>query len=130
MTDSDMIPTIATHRGVRLHDLQSPERLDVVRRAIDDVFEQVDIGQLSDIASDPRWPPEARLFAAAKLEAMLEIAADERAVRPVIDLARVQACVAGLDSVKWRHPRYYTSLFDAGPAPGEVWPEREEPLPD
>jgi hypothetical protein len=129
MTDRDTIPVAATHRGVRLQDLQSAERLDVARRAIDDVFEQVDIGELSGIAGDPRWPPEARLFAAAKLEAMMEIAADERALRPVIDLARVQACVAGLNSVKWRHPRYYASLLDPGPGPGEVWPERQEPLP-
>jgi hypothetical protein len=129
MTDDDTIPIVAIHRGVGLHDQQSPERLDVVRRAIDDVFDGTDVGQLSRIADDPRWPPEARLFAAAKLEALLEIAADERTVRPAIDLVRVRASVAGLSSMKWRHPTHFASLLDPGPAPGEGWGEREEPLP-
>ncbi|WP_409188596.1 hypothetical protein [Bradyrhizobium sp. RDM4] len=121
---SDTIPIVCTYRGVGLHDQQSPARLDVVRAAIDDVFDQGDIARLFDIAGDASWPPEARLLAAAKLAAMVEIAVDERAVRPPIDLTLVQAIVAGLDSVKWRHPQYFASLFDAGPAPGVKWPER------
>jgi hypothetical protein len=129
MDDSDTIPVTATYRGVGLHDQQSAKRLDVVRRAIDGVFDQRDIDRLFEIARDACWPPEARLLAAAKLEAMVQIAVDERAVRPPIDLTLVQAIVAGLDSAKWRHPRYFASLFDPGPAPGEKWAEREVPLP-
>ncbi|WP_342728871.1 hypothetical protein AAFG07_20850 [Bradyrhizobium sp. B097] len=127
--DDDTIPIIATYRGVGLHCEQSAERLDAVRRAIDDVFEVVNIDRHLEIAGDARWPPEARLLAAAKLEAMVQIAVDERAVRPPIDLMLVQAIVAGLDSMKWRHPKYFASLFDPGPSPGEKWAEREVPLP-
>lgn len=127
--DDDTIPTIGTYRGVDLHDQQSPARLDVVRRAIDHTFSVVDIGELSRLAGDARWSPEARLLAAAKLEAMLAIAADERKVRPIIDLEKVRASVAGLNSVKWRDPRHFASLLDVT-APGEEGPvKREEPLP-
>ncbi|UFX41712.1 hypothetical protein HAP47_0020590 [Bradyrhizobium sp. 41S5] len=129
MDDNDTIPVVATYRGVGLHDQQSPKRLDVVRAAIDDVFEQTNIDRLFQVARDACWPPEARLLAAAKLEAMVDIAVDERATRPPIDLELVHAIVAGLDSAKWRHPRYFASLFDPGPAPGERWAEREIPLP-
>lgn len=124
----DTIPVVATYRGVGLHDLQSPDRLDLVRRAIDNVFDQRDIDRLFEIAGDAHWPPEARLLAAAKLEAVYQIAVDERTARPPIDLTLVQATVAGLDSVKWRHPQFFASLFDAGPPPGVKWPEREQPL--
>ncbi|MGY4605766.1 hypothetical protein ACVW16_004178 [Bradyrhizobium sp. USDA 4474] len=127
--NDDRIPIVALHRGVGLHDGQSPQRLDVVRRAIDDVFDVSDIDRLFEIARDAHWPPEARLLAAAKLEAMVDIAVDERAVRPPVDLMLVQAIVAGLDSAKWRHPKYFASLFDPGPPPGETWPERDEHLP-
>ncbi|MGY3443700.1 hypothetical protein [Bradyrhizobium sp. USDA 4473] len=125
---TDTIPIVATYRGVGLHDQQSTERLDLVRRAIDDVHDAVDIDRLLELARDPCWPPEARLLAAAKLEAMVQIAVDERAVRPPIDLMLVRAIVAGLDSVKWRDPWHYGSLLDPGPAPGEDRPKREAPL--
>jgi hypothetical protein len=49
----------------------------------------------------------------------------DREKRPLIDLVRVQASVAGLNSVNWRHPEYYASLLDPGPRPGEAWPKRE-----
>ena len=123
---NDKIAIVATHRGVGLHDQQSPARLEIVRRALDDVFDVVDIPRLMRISGDPRWPPEARLLAAAKLEAMLEIAADERAVRPAIDLARVRASVAGLNSITWRDPIHFASLLDPGRAPGERGPVRRD----
>ncbi|MGY2935990.1 hypothetical protein ACVWZ6_005592 [Bradyrhizobium sp. GM6.1] len=130
MSNDDKIPTIGTHRGVGLHDQQTPERLDVVRGDIDQVFAVVDIRELFRIAASPRWAPEARLLAAAMLEAMMAIAADERKVRPAIDLDRVRAAVAGLDSVKWRDRLYFASMLDHGPAPGEDSPiRREVPLP-
>lgn len=126
--DLDQITVVSFHRGVGLHDRQSPERLDVVRRAIDNVFDQRDLDQLFEIAGNPSWPPEARLFAAAKLEATYQIAVDERRERPTIDLMRVQAAVAGLNSEKWRDPLHYASLLDPGPAPGIAWVKREIPL--
>ena len=38
--DADEIPIIETYRGVGLHEHQNADRLDVVRRAIDNVFEE------------------------------------------------------------------------------------------
>lgn len=125
----DQIPVTEFYRGVGLHDLQGPDRLEIVRRAIDDVYDQPHLPRLLEIAGDPMWPPEARLFAAAKLEATHQIAADDRKVRPDIDLSLVQAVVAGLNSVKWRDPARYGSLLDPGPGPGEPGGvKREQPL--
>ncbi|WOH78255.1 hypothetical protein RX327_20010 [Bradyrhizobium sp. BEA-2-5] len=132
MTDSeDAIPTVGTYRHVGLHDQQSEARLAVVRAAIDAVFAtSSDPKRLLKICADPTWPPESRLLAAALLEAMLQIAADERKVRPDIDLAYVRACVAGVNSVRWRDPRHYASLLDrAHTGPGQEGPVlREVPL--
>jgi hypothetical protein len=125
MKNSDAIPIVEIYRGVGLHDEQTPERLDVVRHEIDLVYAEHDFGRLLEIANDACRPPEARLFAAAKLQASHEIAVQDREKRPLIDLDRVQASIAGLDSLKWRHPVYFASLLDPGPAPGEVWPPRE-----
>jgi len=119
------IPVIAVHRGVGIHDHQSPARIRVVEAAIDRVAQMSDIVELADFAADPRWPPEARMFAANKLEVEYELAAEERRNRPAIDLDRVRATVAGLDSVVWRDPWRYGTLLDPH---GGV--EREEPLPD
>lgn len=126
--DNDSIPIVGHYRGVGLHDQQSEERLNVVRRAIDDVYDLQDHQSLSDIAGDPFWPPEARLFAAAKLQATHELAAQDRERRPPIDLVLVAALVAGLDSQRWRDPQHYTCLLDVPPVPGVVWPKREQPL--
>jgi hypothetical protein len=126
--DADLIPVTEYYRGVGLHDQQPPERLDIVRRAIDRVFDQHDLDRLLAIAGDPVWPPEARLFAEAKLEAVYQIAVDERKERPLIDLARANAAVAGLNSQKWRDPSHYASLLDPGPAPGKAWVKREQTL--
>lgn len=124
--DADQIPTVETYRGVGLHDQQSPARLETVRQAIDGVFAMADSHQLLAVAKEPVWPPEARLLAAAKLEAMMQIAADERKVRPAIDLDYVRAIVAGVDSATWRHPRLYCSLLDHGRT--EAAAKREIPL--
>ena len=125
MTDSDLIPIVETYRGVDLHNEQSPKRLAVVRDGIDRVFAEHAFPRLFEIAGDPAWPPEARLLAAAKLQAAHELAVQDREKRPAIDLERVQASIAGLDSVSWRSNQFYGSLLDPGPGPGEVWPTRE-----
>ena len=124
MNNSDAIPVVEFHRGVGLHDQQTPERLAAVRQAIDLVFAEHDFGKLFEIAGDARRPPEARLFAAAKLQAAHEIAVQDRVKRPLIDLVLIQASVAGLNSLRWQHPVYFCSLLDPGPRPGEVWPKR------
>ncbi|MBR1154182.1 hypothetical protein [Bradyrhizobium sp. JYMT SZCCT0428] len=129
MTEADQIPIIGHYRGVALHDQQSPERLEAVRHAIDRVYDQHDLDRLLQIAGDPIWPPEARLFAAAKLEAIFEIAVEGRKERPSIDLMRVQASVVGLNSVNWRNPWAFGSLLDPGPEPGKPGAaKRETPL--
>jgi hypothetical protein len=84
-----------------------------------------DILELDDFAADPQQPPEARLFAANKVEVEYQLAAEERRNRPIIDLDRVRATVAGLDSVVWRSPWYFASLLDAA-----AGVPREEPLRD
>src|SRR5262249_61546510 len=83
--------------------------------------------QPAHLAADPRNPPEARLFAASKVECEYELAAEERRNRPIIDLERVRATVAGLDSLVWRDPDRYASLLDTH---SERAVKREEPLDD
>jgi hypothetical protein len=118
------IPTIATHRGVGIHDHQTPARIRIVKAAIDCVARMSDIVELADFAADPQQPPEARLFAANKVEVEYQLSAEERRNRPVIDLDRVRASVAGLDSVEWRSPVVYSTDLEHGGI------ERERPLDD
>jgi hypothetical protein len=124
-TDPDRIPVIATHRGIGIHDCQTPARIKAVKAAIDRVARMSDILELADLAADTQQPPEARLFAASKLEVEYQVAAEERRNRPIIDLDVVRASVAGLNSVMWRSPWYFASLLDAA-----AGVPREEPLPD
>ena len=117
--------TIATHRGIGIHDCQSPPRIKVVMAAIDRVARMSDILELASFAADPKMPPEARLFAANKVQVEYQVAAEERRNRPIIDLDVVRCTVAGLDSVVWRNPWFFSSLLD----PGDGVP-REKPLDD
>jgi len=82
---------------------------------------------LAEAAADARVAPEARLLAERKCVAAFELSADERRNRPDIDLGRVRASTAGLDSVTWRSPWRYASILDLH---HELAVEREEPLPD
>ena len=116
------IPTIAIHRGIGIHDHQSPARIKVVKAAIDRVARISDILELADFAADPQQPPEARMFAANKVEVEYEVAAEERRNRPIVDLVLVRATVAGLDSLEWRSPVVYGTDLEDGGVP------REEPL--
>jgi hypothetical protein len=119
------IPIIAQHRGIGIHDHQTPARIKVVKAAIDRVARTSDILKLVAFAADAMQPPEARLFAANKVAVEYELAAEERRNRPDVDLDYVRAVAAGLDSIEWRDPDRYGTLLDAqGGVP------REEPLPD
>jgi len=118
------IPVIATHRGVGIHDCQSPARVKIVTAAIDRVARMSDIVELVDLAADPKQPPEARMFAANKVEVEYELAAEERRNRPIVDLEKVRATVAGLDSLEWRSPMVYGTDLEDGGEP------REQPLDD
>ncbi|PBB20556.1 hypothetical protein [Mesorhizobium sp. WSM4313] len=120
--DGDRIPVIGEHRGVALHDYQDEARLAVVRCELDSVLDLADATLLVEIVADVSWSPEARLTAAAKLKAMHQLAAEDRKTRPNFDLAYIEACTAGLDSVYWRSPWHYGSLLDPGRAPHEPGP--------
>jgi hypothetical protein len=118
------IPTIAIHRGIGIHDHQSPARIKVVKAAIDRVARMSDIDELVDFAADPKQAPEARMFAANKVEVKYELAAEERRNRPIVDLEKVRAAVAGLESLEWRSPVVYGTDLEDGGEP------RERPLDD
>ncbi|MGA7675791.1 MAG: hypothetical protein WCA78_12205 [Rhizomicrobium sp.] len=130
--NDDTILTVETYRGVRIHDQQSPERIDhVVKPAIDHVLALDDLDQLFDYAGDIHKPPEARLLAAAKCEVSFQIATDERRERPDIDLSRLRARVVGLNSRRCRDRWHFCSIYDTPPAPGTPRPDsRERPLND
>ena len=119
------IPTIGVHRGIAVHDNQAPDRVKLVKAAIDRVARTSDVLELADFAADLMQPPEARLFAASKLEVGYQVAAEERRNRPAIDLDRVRAGVAGLNDTDWRDPDRFASLLDPFDAV-----RREHPLPD
>jgi hypothetical protein len=116
------IPIIGTHRGIGLHNFQGAARIRIVKAAIDRVARMSDILQLAEFAADPQQPPEARLFAANKVEVEYQLSAEERRNRPIVDLDRIRATVAGLDSIEWRSPVVYGTDLDHGGVP------REEPL--
>jgi hypothetical protein len=123
--DDQIIPVVEIYRGVGIEDQQPLERIQlVVKPAIDRVHAMGDPDLLAAYADDARNPPEARLFAAAKVEVELEIAMAERRLRPVTSLERLRASVAGLGSQRWRDPDRYCSLLDHSGV------ERDEPLDD
>ena len=104
------IPSIATYRGVELHDQQDEARLAVVRGDVDAVFETAgDLPALVRWAGDRSRAPEARLLASALALAEYEQAIDERRERPRLDRERLAATTAGLGTT--RSPIYYDSLF-------------------
>jgi hypothetical protein len=52
------------------------------------------------------------LLAAARAEALWELAAERREIRPDLDLRRLRASVAACDSAKWRSPTHFCSDLD------------------
>lgn len=120
--DPDRIPTIASHRGIGIHDHQTPARIRIVKVAIDRVAGMSNILELADFADDVNQPPEARTFACAKVEIEYQLSAEERRNRPIIDLQKVRASIAGLDTITWRSPVVYGTDLEHGGV------EREEPL--
>jgi hypothetical protein len=124
--DDDRIPAIDWHRGCAIEDPQPHDRVKLVKRAIDHIhgLSLDDAEALVAYAGDARNPPEARLYAAARLEALWQLASEERRLRPGVSLERLRASVAGLGSKTWRSPWHFASLLDAGGT------EREQPLAD
>ena len=123
----DDIRVVERYRGCGLHDCQSTERLRVVRAAIDHVYTLDQVLDLREHAGDVRNPPESRLLALARCRALWELAQEAREPRPIIDMAHVEALVAGCGSRTWRSPTHFCSLLDAH---DENAVPREEPLTD
>jgi hypothetical protein len=110
------VAIVETYRGVGIFEGQTPERIEtIVRPALDLVDAMSNVHDLVAYAADASHPPEARLFAAARAEAIHELAAVDRTKRPDIDLDRVRASVAGLDSRVWYDPGTHGSLLDTPP---------------
>lgn len=124
MTSNPPMPVEEHYRGVKVHALQPRERIaSIVKPEIDQVFMMTDASDLAEYAGDARHSPEARLFASARVEALWQLAAEGRAVRPAVNLDRLRASVAGLDSFTWIDPWRYGALLDREPGV-----ERERPL--
>lgn len=121
--EDDRLPISEEYRGVGIHAGQPPARVAVVKAAIDAVYALSNPTRLLAYLETSANPPEARLFAAARLRAAHELAAESRIGRPKMDMTYVAACAAGLESRTWQHPRKYTSLLDPwerNAAPREV----------
>jgi hypothetical protein len=129
-TEAGQIPLCGTHRGVGLHDQQSPARLDVVKAELDIVIDMVDLVQLVDWARDIRHAPEGRLLAGAKAQVILVGYGEERQKRPKgLSVELVKAYTAGLNSQTWRDRHHFCSLLCAQRPPGEPGAvPREVPL--
>jgi hypothetical protein len=121
------LPIATTHRGVGIHAGQPAKRVVLVKREIDKVNKISGLVQLFEIAGDCAWSPEARLFAGARCVAGLQLATERRQAHPDIDREDVEACTAGLASIRWADPFRYCSLLDAD---SECAVKREEPLAD
>jgi hypothetical protein len=106
------MPIATTHKGVGVHAGQPAKRVRLVKQEIDRVNRISDLMRLFEIAGDCAWSPEARLYAGARCIAGLQRATERREAKPDIDPERVEACVAGLDSIRWADPFQYCSLFD------------------
>jgi hypothetical protein len=105
---TDRMPTIGLYRGVPLHDYQPLDRIDdVVKPAIDVVHGMNNAEDLYEYAADYEHPPEARLFAAAKVRAIFETRASAHESRGDVDLDRMAAAVSGLNNVVHTEPSYY-----------------------
>lgn len=127
----DRIPIVETYRGVGIHAFQPRERIErIVRPAIDTVHGISDAAALAAYLGDPTHPPEARLFAAARVEALWQLAAENRELRPKIDLIELRARAAGLGSLRWMDVRHYGTLLQHPLGPGRPLPARDPACAD
>ena len=120
------IPIIETHRGVGIHDFQDPDHIrNVVKPAIDHVFALSDARALFEYAGYYLNPPEARLFAGAKVRAMRELRANAHEQRGHLgDLEDLDAMLAGLDSLNWIDRRHVGCLLEVEPPGAPPRPPR------
>lgn len=116
MTEADdQIPTQGLYRGVGLHVDQDQARLAVVRLDIDRAHNLQGLDALVAFADDTGNAPESRLLARAKALATLDERVERRATRTrASDLSRerIVASTSACDSMHFRSPWWYGSLFD------------------
>ena len=91
------IPIVETYRSVGVHAFQGPDRIEVVKRAIDHVLTLRDLEALEKHACDIANPPETRLLAKQVLEEVFALAAESREKQPTadVDLQKVRLATVG-----------------------------------
>jgi hypothetical protein len=120
------IPIIGTHKGIGLHAFQPQSRISsTVIPEIDAVLEIEDPNSLFEWSRDIRKSPESRLLETNKILSIFRLAAENRAVRPDLDLDLCVAVTAGCDSLGWADPGCYASMLDAS----KYGPFDERPVP-
>jgi hypothetical protein len=122
---TDEMPISTRYKGVGIHAGQGAKRVALVKREIDKIKRISDLRRLFEIAADVTFSPEGRLLAAARCIAGLELATERREARPDISREDVEACTAGLATIRWADPLRYCSLLDMHP---ERAVKREQPL--
>jgi hypothetical protein len=111
---------------VQLHDFQPQSRIEaIVKPEIDEVLAEADAVVIFEWSRDIRNSPESRLLATAKIEAIFALAAENRAIRPDLDIDLVRAVSCGCDSLGWADPGCYASMLDAS----KFGPFDERPAP-
>jgi hypothetical protein len=119
----EAIPAIGRYRGVELHAFQTEQRIrDVVVPEIDLVLTMEDVGALVTFLANAEHAPEGRLLAFRRLIAPAEHAKAARQ-KSTLDIDRIKATVAALDSLHWADPSRYCALTDVT-RPGVRLPER------
>lgn len=125
---TDRLPVIGEHRGIPIFDFQTESRIaETVRPEIDEALALEDPGELFAYAGDPRHAPEARLAAAAKFRALDEARVAAHVAR-IGGIERLDAAVAGIDSLTWTDPDRYCSLLDRAEHAARRAPEHRKRL--
>lgn len=129
MASRTPMPSIATYRGVDVHDFQSQERIETI--IVPEIDRVLAIHADTDTATAAllRWivdgsrSPESRLLAGRLL---LEPAAALAAQRQKVNLDRafISAALAGLDTLESACPTNYGARFHPPAPPGVSFPER------
>lgn len=110
------MPKVGRYRGIELHDFQSRDRIEkVVCPEIDLVLATDDPKRLAVIAADVSKSPEARLAAGRRIIAMATDASGKHRSVPGVDVALVQAHVAGLDHLTWADTNRYGTILCSDP---------------
>jgi hypothetical protein len=117
--DNDARSSGEIYRGARILPYSSPDRVATVKQEIDEVWALADAQPLFEVLGNNSSSPEARLFAAARLEALLETGARCHHCGRSVDGQLIRACIVGLyDAEAWlmgEHNSFHR--FDVPPEP-------------